>query len=162
MESTMPPGSRAAYNEVSTVLWRERDLLDGLAFRLEMQALVLMPGRDRWLLRACREIEISLSALRSAERIRVEHVENLAKELGLGPSPSLRMIISAVAEPWKEIFGGHRDAFLEVTGEVRRLAAHNRRRLGETRERVSDPILWIDDDRLGPADHSSPRLDGRR
>jgi hypothetical protein len=116
---------KAAHDALPTVLGRELDLLEGLAFRLEMQRLVLRGHSDRWLPRACREVEASLAQLRWAELIRAVHVGTLARELDLEAAPDLRTLIAAVGEPWKEIFEGHRQAFLDVTGEVRRLARRN-------------------------------------
>jgi hypothetical protein len=132
-ETAMPPASNVVFYEVSTVLWRERELLDGLAFSLEMQRLVLVPGDNRWLPRACREVELALDRLRPAQFARVASVDKLARWLDLEPAPTLRGIIDAVAEPWKEIFAAHRRAFLELTGEVVRLAEHNRVWLAQNR-----------------------------
>jgi hypothetical protein len=122
---------KAAYDSVSAVLGRELDLLDGLTFGLEMQRVVLCAGNDRWLPRACREVERSLDELRQADLVRAIHVSNLALDIGLGSGPSLRDITDAVGEPWKGIFAGQHHAFVVTVGEVRRLAWHNRTRLTE-------------------------------
>ena len=37
---------------LSAVLWRERDILENLLFRLDVQQMLLMSGRDAWLVRA--------------------------------------------------------------------------------------------------------------
>jgi FlgN protein len=133
---------KAAHDALPTVLERELDLLEGLAFRLEMQRLVLRDRNDRWLPRSCREVELAVDQLRWAELIRAVHVSNLARELELDDAPDLRALIAAVAEPWKEIFEDHRRAFLEVTGEVRRLAGRNRSGLAERGRR---PVLVAPD-----------------
>ncbi|MGB4733950.1 MAG: hypothetical protein WBH19_06250, partial [Candidatus Nanopelagicales bacterium] len=41
---------------LSSLLWRERDILDNLLFKLDVQQLLLMSGRSGWLVRASREI----------------------------------------------------------------------------------------------------------
>jgi hypothetical protein len=129
---------KAAHDALPIVLGRELDLLEGLAFRLEMQRLVLRDRSDRWLPRACCEIEVSLDQLRWAELIRAVHVGNLARELGLAAAPDLQRLIAAVGEPWKEIFEDHRRAFLDVTGEIRRLAWRNRAGLADrARDRLA-------------------------
>ena len=139
----MPPASNVVFYEVSTVLWRERELLDGLAFSLEMQRLVLLPGDNRWLPRACQEVELALDRLRPAQMARGASVDKLALLLDLAPAPNLREIIEAVAEPWKEIFAAHRRAFLELTGEVVRLAEHNRVWLAQNRSAFLAASEWL-------------------
>jgi hypothetical protein len=58
-------------NELSALLWRERELLELLIFKLEEEQLLLMSGKSRWLQHATRE---------------VEQVLNLVREAGLGRS----------------------------------------------------------------------------
>jgi hypothetical protein len=142
-ETAMPPASNVVFYEVSTVLWRERELLDGLAFSLEMQRLVLVPGDNRWLPRACREVELALDRLRPAQLARGASVDKLARWLDLEPAPNLREIIEAVAEPWKEIFAAHRRAFLDLTAEVVRLAEHNRVGLAQHRSAFLAASEWL-------------------
>ena len=38
-----------ALSDVSNILWRERQLLELLVFKLEEEQLVLAAGRNRWL-----------------------------------------------------------------------------------------------------------------
>jgi hypothetical protein len=139
----MPSASRSACNQVSAVLWRERDLLDKLAFTLEVQRVMLVPGHDRWLPRACREVELSLLRLRSVELERAVRVDALAGELGLRPAPSLGQVAEAVVEPWAEIFTRHRLAFLETTGEIARLARANRLELEDGRPGPCGGAGWL-------------------
>jgi hypothetical protein len=143
----VPIASTSLCNEVSAVLWWERDLLDGLTFTLEVQRLVLLPGRDRWLARASRGVEESLDRLRQAELVRAVRVARLALELDLDPSPSLRVVVAALNEPWNEVFAGHLQALREATGEVRRLADHNRLQLDGAATASFTAPGWLD---LGP------------
>ena len=78
-------------NEVSTVLWRERQLLELLVFKLEEEQLLLNAGKARWVNHASREVEIVLDQLRAAELLRAVKVEAAAEELGLAflPGPAL-------------------------------------------------------------------------
>ena len=46
--------------EVSSILWRERELLELLLFKLEEEQLLLAAGRSRWLGHATREVEMVL------------------------------------------------------------------------------------------------------
>ena len=51
-------------SEVSNILWRERQLLDLLVFKLEEEQLVLASGRTRWLSHATREVETILAEIK--------------------------------------------------------------------------------------------------
>jgi hypothetical protein len=127
----MTSTTESVLGEISTVLWRERELLDGLAFRLEMLRLVLADDDRRWLARASRELDSELDALRSAELVRAVRIEILAAELGLPTAPSLLEVAAACSEPWTEIFLQHRRALLDAAAEAVRLAGGNRRLLGD-------------------------------
>ena len=74
-------------NEVSTVLWRERQLLELLVFKLEEEQLLLNAGKARWVNHASREVEIVLDQLRAAELLRAVKVEAAAEELAVPGLP---------------------------------------------------------------------------
>ncbi|CAN5337491.1 hypothetical protein BH23ACT9_BH23ACT9_24210 [soil metagenome] len=48
-------GATVAYSDVSNILWRERQLLELLHFKLEVEQSLLAAGRTRWLSHATRE-----------------------------------------------------------------------------------------------------------
>ena len=112
--------------EVSTILWRERELLELLLFKLEEEQLVLSSGSSRWLARATREVEMVLAEIRRTELLRATEVEGAASALGLGPNPSLTALGEVCAEPWSGLFREHRKAFLALTAEITALAEVNR------------------------------------
>jgi hypothetical protein len=112
--------------EVSTILWRERELLELLLFKLEEEQLLLTSGGTRWLSRATKEVEIVLGELRRTELGRAVAVDEAAAALGLGPNPSLAAMAEAAAEPWSGILRDHRTSFHALTAEITALAAHNR------------------------------------
>lgn len=132
-----------ALNEVSTVLWRERQLLELLVFKLEEEQLLLSAGRVRWVNHASREVEIVLEQLRSAELLRAVKVEAVAAELSLGTYPGLRSLAQVAPEPWASIFGRHRQAFLELTSEVRDLSERNRHLLAKGRDAAREALNWL-------------------
>lgn len=111
---------------LSLILWRERELLETLLFKLEEEQLVLASGRDRWLPRAAKEVEVVLDALRETEVLRAVAADEVATSLGLSHNPSLSALADAVQEPWRTILLEHRDAFVQVTREVGELASANR------------------------------------
>ncbi len=108
--------------EVSNVLWREREQLELLLFKLEEEQLVLASGRTRWLAHATREVEFVMEQIRTTELLRATEVDAVAAELDLEPGPSLNALADAAPDPWGEIFRGHRDAFLTLTAEIQDLA----------------------------------------
>jgi hypothetical protein len=50
--------------DLSSILWREREMLELLLFKLEEEQLVLASGRGRWLVHATREVEMVLDHIR--------------------------------------------------------------------------------------------------
>ena len=132
-----------ALNDVSTVLWRERQLLELLVFKLEEEQLLLSAARARWVNHASREVEIVLEQLRSAELLRAVKVEVAASQLGLVSYPGLRSLAQASPEPWSSIFSKHRQAFLELTQEVRELSERNRHLLAKGRDAAREALSWL-------------------
>ncbi len=112
--------------DLSSILWREREMLELLLFKLEEEQLVLAGGRTRWLAHATREVELVLDQIRSTEVMRAMEVEAIAVELGVGPNPSLTELAEAVGPPWQELLRQHRRAFLTLTTEITGLAEANR------------------------------------
>jgi hypothetical protein len=111
---------------LSSLLWRERDLLELLLFKLEVEQLVLTGGRSHWLPVAAREIEAVLEDIRDVELLRVVCVDAVAAELGLGPAPSLLEIAEHSGEPWRAIWLDHREAFTTVATSITEMSQSNR------------------------------------
>jgi flagellar biosynthesis/type III secretory pathway chaperone len=131
------------FNDVSTVLWRERQLLELLVFKLDEEQLLLTAGKVRWVSHASREVEIVLEQLRATELMRAVKVEAAAVELGLDTYPGLRSLSQAAPEPWASIFARHRQAFLELTGEIRDLSERNRHLLAKGRDAAREALNWL-------------------
>lgn len=112
--------------DLSSILWREREMLELLLFKLEEEQLVLAAGRTRWLAHATREVEVVLDQIRATEVVRASEVETIAAQLGLGINPSLSELADAVGEPWTDLLLQHRKAFLALTSEISSLAEANR------------------------------------
>jgi hypothetical protein len=129
------------FAEVSGVLWRERELLELLLFKLEEEQLVLAGGRARWLPHATREVEAVLGRIRQAELLRRVELERLTRELGLSGDVPLRQLADASPPPWDELFRSHRAAFLALTGEITALAEANRDLLSAGARSVTEALL---------------------
>ncbi|GAB3467754.1 flagellar export chaperone FlgN [Kineococcus endophyticus] len=130
--------------EVSGILWKERELLELLLFKLEEEQLVLASGRTRWLAHATREVEFVMEQIRTTELLRATEVDAVAAELDLEPGPSLNAVADAAPDPWGEIFRGHRDAFLTLTAEIQDLADANRDLLNAGSRALRETLLGLD------------------
>lgn len=112
--------------KLSQILWRERELLETLLFKLEEEQLVLAAGRTRWLARAAREVENVLETIRETEILRSVAADEAAAAVGLGFNPSLRALAEAADEPWHSLLLDHHEAFTGLTREIAALADANR------------------------------------
>jgi hypothetical protein len=108
--------------KLSLILWRERELLELLAYKLELERLVLGSGHTKWLNQANREVEDVLVTLRETEVLRAMAADEAAHAVGLEANPSLSALAEAAAEPWRTILLDHRDAFVVMTREIAELS----------------------------------------
>lgn len=115
-------------NDLSALLWRERELLELLTFKLEVEQLLLTAGRTRWIDHATREVEQVLDRLRGTGLERSVAVSELAREWGTDDEAPLRDLVAAApVGPWGEIFGAHLAAMTELTERIARLRDENER-----------------------------------
>ncbi len=112
--------------KLSLVLWQERELLETLRYRLEVEQLVMAHGQSHWLANAARDVESVLEEIRGTEILRAVAADEAAAELGLPAGSSLSSLIDRVAEPWQTILADHRSAFRAASEEIARLADANR------------------------------------
>ena len=136
------------FNEVSNILWRERQLLELLLFKLEEEQLILAAGRSRWLAHATREVETVLEEIKRVDVARAAQVEDLALSLGMAQSISLRELGEQAPEPWKTVLQDHRDAFITATEEITALAKDNRELLNRGYQAARHVLSSIDGTRL--------------
>jgi hypothetical protein len=121
----------ASFAEVSDILWRERELLDVLAFKLDQERLVLADGNVRWLARATREIELVIEQVRLLELTRAVEVDALAGSIGLEAASTLAELAAAAPPPWGDLFEAHRRAFAELSRQIHDAARQNQRALDD-------------------------------
>ncbi len=116
--------------ELSTTLWRERELLDLLLFKLEEERLLLTSGNEKWLPFATREVEQVLERIRENGLERAMLIDALSAEWGAGEEPTLRAIIAhAPTEVWRDNFQGHLRALTELAASIAELRDANMRYL---------------------------------
>jgi hypothetical protein len=129
--------------EVASILWRERETLELLLFKLEEEQLVLAAGRTRWLGYATREVEMVLDRIRQTELLRAAEVDAVAAELGLPPNPSLSDVADAASPPWDQLLREHRKAFVALTAEIGILAEANRELLTAGQRGAREAMLTV-------------------
>ena len=134
---------------LSLILWRARELLETLLFKLEEEQLLLASGRTRWLMRATQEVEAVLQSIRETEILRSVAADEAAAAMGLGASPSLRALADAVGEPWHTILAEHRDAFVKITQEISALADANRELVTAGYRSARETLLSLGDTASG-------------
>ena len=112
--------------ELSADLWRLRELLELLLFKLEEEQVLLAAGRTRWVAHATREVELVLEQIRRAEHVRARHTAAVATALGLPDDVSMVNLANRAPAPWGDLLHQHRRAFLALTAEITALARTNR------------------------------------
>jgi len=131
------------YSDVSSLLWREREALQLLLFKIVSEQLIVSAGQTRWLARANDEIEQALTELRTTDVLRAAEVDALAEELGLANAPSLAELSERAEEPWATIFTDHRAELLSLVGEVEQASEDVRCLLSAGAQAMRDTLLSI-------------------
>jgi hypothetical protein len=129
--------------DLSSILWREREMLELLLFKLEEEQLILANNRTRWLAHATREVELVLDQIRRTEVVRAVEVEAIASQLGLGSDASLTDLADSSPAPWNDLLREHRRAFLTLAAEVSTLAQANRDLLTAGQRAVREAMLAV-------------------
>jgi hypothetical protein len=131
------------YQHLSTLLWREQELLDLLLFKAEEKQYLILTGKTRWLPRIAHEIEVVLDQLRTLEVERAAATEVLAAGLGVGANPSLRQLAEASPAPWSDLLTKHHEALLVLVTELRSLSDANRELIEGGLAAISDALLSV-------------------
>lgn len=130
-------------SEFSSNLWRERELVERVLYRIVQQQLVLEAGQTRWLATSNNEVEAAVGELNLCELLRSAEADALAAELGLGDGPTLRDIAAAVPEPWSSILDEHRSALRDLAAEIQATTEQNRALLGAGARAVRETLLSL-------------------
>jgi hypothetical protein len=118
--------------ELSEVLWREREALELVLFKLEEQRLLLQaPGMSRWLGHANREIDVVLDQLGEMELSRAVASAAAAEEVGVDDDARLGALAAAAPAPWPCVIERHIAALRRLADEILILAGANRNLLQE-------------------------------
>lgn len=132
-------------NDLSTALWRQRELLELLLFKFEEQQLLLAAGRTRWLPFSTREVEAIARRLKTAGLSLMVATADVAGELGLPEDARLRDIASAAPGAWKGIFESHVVALIALTNDIRAIRNGNEKLLRYALRSTQETLNLIDD-----------------
>lgn len=113
-------------SDLSQILWREREILELVLFKLEEQRLLLADGQERWVCHASRELDSVLDQLGAMELNRAVASAAAAAELGARDDAGLRELAWAAPPPWPSVLDRHGGALLRLAEEIVELAAGNR------------------------------------
>jgi len=106
-------------NELSNHLWRERELLELLLYKLEVQRLLLANGQTRWIKQASGEVEQVLGHIRAMGLARAVEIATVAEEWGAPEDATLLDLIEkAPTEVWRDILTEHRGVLTTIMTEV--------------------------------------------
>jgi hypothetical protein len=136
-------GGNVDYQHLSTLLWREQELLDLLLFKAEEKQYLILTGKTRWLARIAHEIEVVLDQLRSLEVERAAATEALAERLGVESNPSLRALAAAAPAPWNDLLAKHHEALLVLVTDLRGLSDANRDLIEGGLSAIGDALLTV-------------------
>jgi len=112
--------------ELGQALWRQRDLILRLIYRLEVQQLVLVSGRSQWITVSTEDVDDAIETVRRQEIRRSRLVEDLSPLLGTAPDASLRDLIDAAPAPWDLILAEHHTEFLRLASQAEDAARNSR------------------------------------
>jgi len=116
-------GSATGYTTLSSTLWRLREVLDHLLFKVFETQLVVSSGQTKWLANASRELDAALQEVRHVEIMRAVETVSIADQLGVPPNLTLARLIRSAPSPWDTILLEHREALVELTGDLDRATA---------------------------------------
>lgn len=132
-------------NELSLQLWREREMLEMLLFKLEEQELLLAAGRSRWVQHASREIEQVIERLRAAGISRAVEADAVAAEWGAGDDATIRDLLAHAPGSWRGVFTDHLRALGELTAEIGRMRDANSDQLRAAMRATQETIAGLGD-----------------
>nr|WP_274636000.1 flagellar protein FlgN [Microbacterium bovistercoris] len=131
-------------NELSMRLWHERELLEMLLFKLEVQQLLLAAGDGRWMHFATHEIEQVLDRLRTTGIARVVDAATVAEEWGAPEGATLRELVEhAPTDPWRDVFTDHLRVLTQLVAEIGQLRDVNVQQLTSVMRATQETIAGL-------------------
>lgn len=140
-------------NHLSTLLWRERELLEMLLFKLEEEQLLLAAGKSNWLQFATREVEQVLERIRTAGFERTIEAQAIAIEWGLDEDAPLRVLVeNAPDEVWRDVLQSHLEALIAITAQIANVRDANLTYLRAATRATQETLAQVANTRAGGYD----------
>ncbi|HEV7949191.1 MAG TPA: flagellar protein FlgN [Glaciihabitans sp.] len=113
-------------HELSALLWRERDLLEMLLYKLEVEQLLLTAGKTRWIPRAAAETEQVTAQIRDLGLARTVEVAAVAQEWHAPEDSTIRDLIAHSPDVvWAEILDSHLKGFVDLVAQIQSMRDEN-------------------------------------
>ncbi|WP_439593533.1 flagellar export chaperone FlgN [Microbacterium sp.] len=130
-----------AAHDLSMHLMREREMLELLLFKLDVQQMLLATGRTRWIPQTAKEIERVIAAMPALALTRDTLVVSVGSEWGAPEAKTLKELIDAApTDAWREVMTGHLTAMIDLATEIGELKKLNEQRL-RTAVRVTQETI---------------------
>lgn len=112
--------------DLSTLLWRQRGLLDMLTFKLEEEQLLLHAGKSRWIEFGTQEVQQVVQKLNAVVLAVTVESAVVAAEWGLPADSGLRALAAGAPKgPWGELLTNHLEAMTRQTEVIAKLRDSN-------------------------------------
>jgi hypothetical protein len=111
--------------ELNQLLWRQRDVLSDVVYRLEVQQLLLVDGRDRWVDRSVEDLERALERVERYQRMQRDLLDELSVHLPVQGGSRLSEVVSVVPSPWDGILEEQQAALLVLITEIESASRDN-------------------------------------
>jgi hypothetical protein len=138
-----PPGDEEAgelFGGLASLLWRERELLDRLLYKLTVQRVIFEAALTRWFDRSDVAVRAAAKALQEHEVARAIETDRILRRYGLPADAALSQLAAVAPQPWPDLLLDHREALRALTEEIDEVAEGSRELLNEsdTDEEQSD------------------------
>ncbi len=110
------------FNQLNSLLWRYRPYLDRFEFLLEVQLMVSASGRQSWQRQMADLFEETAAVLNTLD---------LEREVILGDSVNMSLLIEQAPEPWDEILREQQAAMEAATARITNLRLRNNQAIDE-------------------------------
>ncbi|MGO4296676.1 flagellar protein FlgN [Glutamicibacter sp. MCAF14] len=133
-------------NELSGLLFEERETLELLRFKLEELNLLLVAGKAEWVARATSEIEKVLERVHHVGLKRALVARQVASDWDISPGATLSELAEHAPDgPWGEILTSHLGALREITAVIATVRDSNAQYLRAVRRSTQEALSNIED-----------------
>ena len=124
---------------LSRQLWKQRETLEVMLFKLEEERLITATASSRWLPRATRELE---AVIAQAQTIELEAMRHVVEDFS---HASLKEIAAAAEEPWQTLLNQHREALISLTSEIADMSQANQEVLSSLQRATQETLMSMQD-----------------